>query len=122
MKKLLISTVGAAAMLLAACTSAQVQADILAGCQAIGAGASAVATVAGVLPDGTAVTSVVTGIVTDVTNDCPAFASDVAAAVSAISNIGGSGTVTVAAQTAAMKYRGERARASVPFHFGPYGT
>jgi hypothetical protein len=112
----------APAIMLAACTSTEVQANVLAACQALGAGASAVATVAGLLPDGTEVSSVVTGIVTDVTNDCPAFASDVANAVAAISNIGGSGTVSVAAQTASMKARGERMRVSAPFHFGPYGS
>lgn len=122
MKKMLVSMIFAPAILLAACTSTQVQSNVLAACQALGAGASAVATVAGLLPDGSVVTSVVKGIVTDVTNDCPAFASDVANAVAAISNIGGSGTVSVAAQTAAMKRRGERMQVSAPFHFGPYGS
>jgi hypothetical protein len=121
-KKILISTVGSVAFLLAACTSAEVQANILAGCQALGAGASAVAVVAGALPDGAIVNTVITGIIGSVINDCPTFATDVAAAVSAISNIGGSGTVAVSAQTASMKLRGERAKSSVPFHFGPYGS
>lgn len=122
MKKILLASATSAAILLAGCTSTQVAANILAGCTVLGAGAQAVATVSGLLPDGTAINSVVGGIITDVTNDCPTFANDVANVVAGISNIGGSGTVTVAAQTAAMKRTGERMKVSAPFHFGPYGS
>ena len=121
-KKLLISSTIASGILVAACTSAQVEANVLAGCTALGAGAQAVATVAGLIPGGTTVSTVVSGLIADVTTDCPAFASSVASTVAAISNIGGSGTVTVSAQTAAMRRMGEKARVSQPFYFGPYGS
>ena len=121
LKKLLISSIIASGVLLAACTSAQVEANINAACTALGAGASAVAVVAGLIPGGNTVSTEVNGIITSVTADCPAFSADVAAAVAAISNLGGSGSVSVSAQTAAMKRMGERAKTST-FYFGPYGS
>ena len=122
LKKLLVSSTIASAILLGACTSAQVEANILSGCEALGAGAQAVATIAGLLPNGTTVSTVVSGLIGSVTADCPAFASSVANTVAAISNIGGSGQVTVEAKTAEMRRMGKKAMVSQPFYFGPYGS
>jgi hypothetical protein len=121
MKKLLLACTASATILIAGCTSAQVEANINAACTALGAGASAVVVVAGLIPGGVAISTEVNGLITSVTADCPAFSADVAAAVAAISNIGGSGTITVSSQTASMKATGQRAKVVV-FHFGPYGT
>ena len=121
MKKLLLACTASATILIAGCTSAQVEANINAACTALGAGASAVVVVAGLIPGGVAISTEVNWLITSVTADCPAFSADVAAAVAAISNIGGSGTITVSSQTASMKATGQRAKVVV-FHFGPYGT
>ena len=121
MKKLLISSIAIPGFLLIGCTTTQIASNILAGCTALGAGAQAVATIAGLLPDGAAVSTVVNGLIGSVANDCPVFANDVAGIIAEISNVGGSGTVTVAASTAAMKVGGQKAKVVV-FHFGPYGT
>jgi|SRR5579859_899474 len=99
-KSLFIVPVVAAAILLAACTPAEVTANIESACAAIGAGLSAVAVVSGSIPGGAVISSTISTIITGVGGECSTFATDVGNAVSDITNIGGTANVTVASSGA----------------------
>jgi hypothetical protein len=107
----------ASTILLAGCTSAEVSQALTSACSALGAGASAVAVVSGVLPGGAVVSSTISTLISDVSANCPAFASDVAAAIGDITNLGASADVTVSPSVATSSKMATRFGAAGAVHF-----
>lgn len=96
-KHTLLATALSGAVVLAGCTAADVVSNITNVCTALGSGLSIAALISGQVAGGAAISTTVSSLIGNVTNDCPQFAAAASSAVTAITSLGQTAAVSVAA-------------------------